>query len=174
LPNASAATSSIGPLPYLSAADSPFLSDPTLVTVLEDFEDGALNVPGIVNREIFDERFPGADGLGIVLAPGPQTDSVDAGGRSFSSTFFVDTIADGNAYSVLSFRLDRTSCLSSSRKTPCQQGALPLNPTTGWETSTKMAGPLKIGSSDSPATWASSASPSNRSIPCRRAASAGT
>jgi len=48
-----------GPTPYLSAADSPFAS-----AVIEDFEDGSLTA-GIT-----------AD-AGVVLGPGPQTDSVD-------------------------------------------------------------------------------------------------
>ena len=54
----------LGPLPYLSAADSPFdLSAPGFC--LEDFEDGVLNTIG-------------ASGSGSVVAPGSITDSVDA------------------------------------------------------------------------------------------------
>jgi hypothetical protein len=115
VPTVEAATTGIGPLPYLSAADSPFLSDPSLVTILEDFEDGALNAPGIVNDEMIDYRFPpiGNDGHGRVVEPGAETDSVDgddaaidgsgAGGHSYRSMHFIDTVADGNIYNNLLF-----------------------------------------------------------------------
>jgi hypothetical protein len=112
-PPLQAATTRIGPLPYLSAADSPFLSDPSLVTVLEDFEDGALNAPGIVNDEIIDYLSIGNDGHGRVVEPGAETDSVDGddgaidgsgtGGHSYRSMNYQDTIADGNIYNSLGF-----------------------------------------------------------------------
>jgi hypothetical protein len=108
-----AASTMIGPLPYTSAADSPFLSDPSLVTVLEDFEDGALNAPGIVNDEITDYLSIGNDGHGRVVEPGAETDSVDgddgaidgsgAGGHSYRSTNYQDTVLDGNIYNSLGF-----------------------------------------------------------------------
>ena len=54
----------IGPLPYLSQADSPFdLSAPG--AYLEDFEDGLLNTPGV------------AASVGSVMGPSSNTDSVD-------------------------------------------------------------------------------------------------
>jgi len=54
-----------GPSPYLSTADSPFdLSLPG--AYLEDFEDAALNVPGVTVN------------IGAIGLPGPKTDSVDA------------------------------------------------------------------------------------------------
>lgn len=53
----------LGPIPYLSAADSPF--DLGSGFCLEDFEDGLFDVPG-------------ASGDGTVLDPGGLTDSVDA------------------------------------------------------------------------------------------------
>jgi hypothetical protein len=60
----------LGPLPYLSAADSPFdLFGPDTDFFLEDFEDGELNTPGIVHAF-------GAPAQ--VLSPSPTTDSVDA------------------------------------------------------------------------------------------------
>src|SRR4051812_2007450 len=61
--NANAATY-FGPTPYLSVADSPFVVTPGFV--LEDFEDGALNIPGV------------SASSGFVLPPGSITDSVDA------------------------------------------------------------------------------------------------
>jgi hypothetical protein len=55
----------IAPTPYLSFADSPFASDST--TVLETFEDGALNVPGVT-----------ASASWFAASPSPFSDSVDA------------------------------------------------------------------------------------------------
>ena len=65
----------IGPLPYLSEADSPFdLGNPAFL--LETFEDDLLNVPGVsVNV-----------GPGAVIGPGGLTDSVDGD----------DGVIDGN------------------------------------------------------------------------------
>lgn len=56
----------LGPTPYLSAADSPFATWTFDYFHLEDFEDGALNTPGVTAS------------IGVVLGPGPQADSVDA------------------------------------------------------------------------------------------------
>ncbi len=58
----------IGPVPYRSAADSPFnLSELGATFFLEDFEDGALNTIGV--RQFAQP--------GSVLAPDDMTDSVD-------------------------------------------------------------------------------------------------
>lgn len=54
----------IGPLPYLSEADSPFNLSASGV-YLENFEDGLLNTPGVVAN------------MGIVIGPSSNTDSVD-------------------------------------------------------------------------------------------------
>ncbi|MBL8178979.1 MAG: PEP-CTERM sorting domain-containing protein [Bryobacterales bacterium] len=54
-----------GPTPYLRASDSPFAGGVFSYFHLEDFEDGALNTPGL------------SANAGIVLAPGVNTDSVD-------------------------------------------------------------------------------------------------
>ena len=117
----SAAVTGIGPLPYLSAADSPFVGNPTLVTVLEDFEDGLLNVPGIVNDPIPDVHLPPlpVDGRGIINGPGLQTDSVDGddgaidgsgtGGHSLRSTALSDLVLDGNDYVTLAFHFEPKS-----------------------------------------------------------------
>lgn len=98
----------IGPFPYLSAADSPLLADPTLDVVLEDFEDGLLNAPGITNEEIpgftiLEPVLP-TDGLGEVQSPSLETDSVDGddgvidgdgtSGHSFRSTDFFGFVTD--------------------------------------------------------------------------------
>jgi hypothetical protein len=53
------------PSPYLSFVDSPFAGGTYQYFYLEDFEDGALNTPGVT-----------ASG-GFVLPPGPSRDSVD-------------------------------------------------------------------------------------------------
>lgn len=67
----------LGPRPYLSKADSPFPVDGSNSDfLLEDFEDGELNTPGIRQRNLY--PIPGELGLAIVQAPGSRTDSVDA------------------------------------------------------------------------------------------------
>ncbi|MDC0937061.1 hypothetical protein OAS39_12310 [Pirellulales bacterium] len=66
-----AAFTFLGPIPYLSAADSPFPIDGSNPTFfLEDFEDGVVNLPGISDaaNRIF------SNGL---RAPSSTTDSVD-------------------------------------------------------------------------------------------------
>jgi len=55
----------VGPTPYLSDADSPFAGLGLSSFYLEDFEDSALKVPGVVAS------------VGVPRAPGPETDSVD-------------------------------------------------------------------------------------------------
>ncbi|MBS1824330.1 MAG: hypothetical protein JST93_03330 [Acidobacteria bacterium] len=74
----------LGPTPYLSFADSPFSGGSFSYFHLEDFEDGALNTPGVTAN------------AGVVLAPSINTDSVDGddgsidgsgqGGRSWFSS----------------------------------------------------------------------------------------
>ncbi len=56
-----------GPTPYTSSANSPFNSLTFTYFYLEDFEDNALNTPGV-----------GVIGSGNVTGPGFATDSVDA------------------------------------------------------------------------------------------------
>jgi hypothetical protein len=56
----------LGPSPYFSASDSPFAGLSFAYFHLENFEDGALNTPGVTAN------------AGNVLSPGVQTDSVDA------------------------------------------------------------------------------------------------
>jgi hypothetical protein len=51
----------LGPTPYLSAADSPF--DLSSKFYLEDFEDGALNTPGVSGRMSFYRGFPFVDSV---------------------------------------------------------------------------------------------------------------
>jgi hypothetical protein len=58
----------LGPSPYLSLADSPFQGGSFSSFFLEDFEDGALNTPGIA----------APPGGWVVLGPSGFTDSVDA------------------------------------------------------------------------------------------------
>ncbi|NOT02408.1 MAG: hypothetical protein HOP29_17525 [Phycisphaerales bacterium] len=72
----------IGPIPYLSGNDSPFvLSGIGGPVLLENFEDGALNIPGVSAN-------------GSVIGPGGLTDSVDAddgaidGSGSGGSSYF--------------------------------------------------------------------------------------
>jgi hypothetical protein len=56
----------LGPSPYLQFSDSPFYGNNLGYFYLENFEDGALNTPGVT-----------ASG-GFIMGPGPFTDSVDA------------------------------------------------------------------------------------------------
>jgi len=60
-----------GPAPYASIIDSPYTPISHTWFYLEDFEDGALNTPGV------------SANAGFVLNPGALTDSVDVGGRSY-------------------------------------------------------------------------------------------
>jgi len=60
-----------GPAPYTSEGDSPYTPISYSWFYLEDFEDGALNTPGV------------SANAGFVLNPGALTDSVDLGGRSY-------------------------------------------------------------------------------------------
>ena len=61
-----AAAAPIGPIPYLSSGDSPFLGEPFSWFYLEDFEDGLLNTPGV-----------GVGSATVAIAVGGYTDSVD-------------------------------------------------------------------------------------------------
>jgi hypothetical protein len=77
----------LGPSPYRSAADSPFNGIGFSYFYLENFEDGALNTPGV------------SASAGVVAAPSVATDSVDGddgivdglgqNGRSYFSDFAV-------------------------------------------------------------------------------------
>lgn len=92
-----AAITFLGPTPYLSEADSPFPVDGSNPNFyLEDFEDGQLNTPGILQplNPAFGTAF-----WGHVMGPGEATSSVDAddsvidgsgtGGHSFQSGSFI-------------------------------------------------------------------------------------
>jgi ELWxxDGT repeat protein len=91
-------TANYGPLPYLSAADSPFDQSKLGTDYwLEDFEDGKLNTPGV-----------SAD-YGFVRSPGSLTDSVDGDDGQID-----DNGLDGHSYLVrpemtgVTFTFDRT------------------------------------------------------------------
>ena len=87
---ASAATVFVGPTPYLSFADSPFTGGFAYFH-LENFEDGALNSPGLSSP------------IGVVASPNALTDSVDgddgaidgsgAAGRSWFSSASTSTFS---------------------------------------------------------------------------------
>jgi len=80
----SASAAPIGPSPYLSFADSPFASVAFSYFHLEDFETGALAVPGV------------SASTGRVLSPNALTDSVDGddgaidGSGTAGSSWLVD------------------------------------------------------------------------------------
>jgi len=90
-----AAQTYLGPSPYLSRADSPYI--PVLpVTFLDDFEDNRFDMPGVT-------------GNGGIVVPGPITDSVDAddglidGFGTSGHTYFT-----GNGPAGLTFNFDAT------------------------------------------------------------------
>lgn len=95
---AGASAQFLGPTPYLSLADAPFQGPAFSYTYVEDFEDGALNTPGLSSLD------------GLVTSPGPQVDSVDGddllidgsgtAGRSYYSR---------NALSSFRFNFDETA-----------------------------------------------------------------
>src|SRR5690349_9241259 len=76
LSGAARAGTMLGPnLDYESFADSPFFGHSFSYFHLEDFEDGALNTPGVTSSG------------GVVVGPGPLVDSVDGGGPNGKSYF---------------------------------------------------------------------------------------
>jgi hypothetical protein len=97
--SAAAAQTFIGPTPYLSKNDSPFITSINAgTTFLETFESGALATPGVTAS------------TGVVVAPSGITDSVDAddgtidgsgtGGHSFFS---------GDGATGITFTFDATT-----------------------------------------------------------------
>jgi len=77
----SASAFTLGPLGYKSEADSPWIGNPTLL--IEDFEDGLLNIAGV-------SKIGGGD----VRLPGNHTDSVDG------DDGVIDGIGRGHSYWV--------------------------------------------------------------------------
>ncbi len=109
-----AGITTLGPLPYLSKADSPFPvngTDPNFY--LEDFEDGQLNTPGI-SQGISDPFLQA-----IVLPPSLVTDSVDAddgaidgngqGGHSLASvTTLSDLLSPPTYFFLMGFQFNES------------------------------------------------------------------
>lgn len=91
-----AGTTLLGPLPYLSAADTPFdLNDPGFF--LETFEDDLLNVPGV----------SASVGPRAVIGPGGNTDSVDADdGVIDGSGTLGHSIFTGAGFTGITFTFD--------------------------------------------------------------------
>jgi hypothetical protein len=119
---AHAALTSLGPLPYASAADSPLAANPAWTTHIEDFEDGVLDTPGVVEIPLGpgvglpDPPPGGVDPIpGIILPAGPNTDSVDGddgvidgsgnGGRSLESVRY-SSLLSGTVPSFLRYRFE--------------------------------------------------------------------
>jgi hypothetical protein len=110
-----AGITTLGPIPYLSKANSPFPvngTDPNFY--LEDFEDGLLNTPGISfgilgNLDPFNRP--------IVFPPGIVTDSVDTddgvidgngqGGHALASGWTIDDLVFGYAF-YMEFRFNQS------------------------------------------------------------------
>jgi hypothetical protein len=111
LPSPSVAITLYGPSLYRSVADSPFdLSRPAGQFFLEDFEDGAIDTPGLISR-ISDGQNAG------VRLPGIHTDSVDAddgtsdgfGSQGHSLVSIVLTIGEGPSSAFVDARFDSDS-----------------------------------------------------------------
>lgn len=88
----------LGPIPHLSSSSSPFSAQHrTNEFYLEDFEDGQLNTPGIIDDYAI-------NGHSAILPPSPLTDSVDeddgqidgsgTAGHSLISTFITFQLSD--------------------------------------------------------------------------------
>lgn len=87
----------LGPQPYLQASDSPF-SGPFDWFHLENFESGAIAVPGVTVTT-------GA----VVIDPGPLTDSVDADdGAIDGSGRGGHSLYSGGTLNAITFRFDKT------------------------------------------------------------------
>jgi hypothetical protein len=97
-----------GPTPYSAFADSPFAGLAFADFQLEDFEDGALNVPGVTAS------------VGQALAPGALTDSVDAD----------DGVIDGSGSGGWSWYVNATSITFTFD--PGAPGGLPTHAGIVW------------------------------------------
>lgn len=86
----------LGPSPYLSFNDSPFRRGTFFsYFYLENFEDGALNTPGVTSNSI------------SVLNPAPLTDSVDADDRLIDGSGTDGHSLYSNNNSSITFTFDR-------------------------------------------------------------------
>jgi hypothetical protein len=99
----------VGPTPYLSSADSPFNGVDFNYFYLENFEDNALNTPGVIAS------------AGSVLGPGGFTDSVDGDDGSI----------DGSGASGHSFYSGNSSALTFTFNA-VTLGALPTHAGVVW------------------------------------------
>jgi RHS repeat-associated protein len=98
-PSSASSAGIVGPVPYLSVNDSQFgLSDPGSLFYVEDFEDGALNTPGVA----VDGGF-----LGIPSQVGASIDGVDADDGAIDGIGNNHHWYTGGATSELNFYFDR-------------------------------------------------------------------
>lgn len=108
---ASGAAEFFGPLPYLSAADSPFASLGANLSI-EDFEDGLLNQLGVSV----------SPGTTVLVAPDPLNDSVDAD----------DGVIDGNGTAGRSLYSGGTLSRIDFRFDAALRGSLPSHVGIVW------------------------------------------
>lgn len=86
----------LGPTPYLSSADSPFNGTSFSYFHLEDFEDAALNTPGVT-----------ANAGTQIGFPGPFTDSVDADDGSIDGSGVAGhSFFHGSGFTGVTFTFD--------------------------------------------------------------------
>lgn len=114
----------LGPTPYLSAADSPFNGTAFSYFYLEDFEDGALNTPGL------------SISAGTVTTPGAFVDSVDAD----------DGVIDGSGTAGHSWYSGNTAASITLRFSAAALGALPTHVGVVWTDVGITTGALGVGS----------------------------
>ena len=118
----------IGPLPYLSKNDSPFLASINAgTTLLETFESGALATPGVTAS------------TGSAIGPGGLTDSVDGddgsidGSGTNGHSFF-----SGNGAAGSELKIGLRAIARSSMGSPSRAGSPPpevsRHPNAGWWT----------------------------------------
>lgn len=120
-----AAAQFIGPAPYLSVADSPFAALLGSALVVEDFEDGLLNQPGVASNA-----------GNLVGAPGALTDSVDAD----------DGVSDGNGTGGHSFYSGNLNAEISFTFGAAALGGLPTHVGLVWtDVGVVQSGTLGIG-----------------------------
>jgi len=120
-PRAAGATAALGPSPYLGFADSPFAGGAFSYFHLEDYEDGAFDVPGVTAS------------TGNVLPPDALTDSVDGDDGA------IDGVGAGWSWKInettITFAFDAGVL-----------GALPTHVGIVWTDVGFTDGPLGIGS----------------------------
>ena len=137
LSGAARAGTMIGPkLDYESFADSPFFGKPFSYFHLENFEDGALNTPGVTSSG------------GTVVGPGPFVDSVDGAGPGGKSYFNLC----GSCGFTFTFSAAVLGALPTSVGIVWTDGDVPSRHFSAWDQHNNLIGTIN----DSTGLWFSS------------------